>query len=82
MVSKLAYLTGVLVEPSPVGRAGGLAAPARPLQQRTLQVTWHVIDLATEQTIDLNTFEPTESFHLFDSILRSICAVGRGLVAR
>jgi Tol biopolymer transport system component len=57
---KLAYLTGALVEPLPTGRAGGLAAPR--MQQRTLQVTWHVIDLASGRTIDLNTFEPTDSF--------------------
>ncbi len=86
---KLAYLTGALVEPSPIGRAGGLAAPALPslraqsakqshilppeiatshtallamTQQRTLQVTWHVIDLISGRAIDLNTFQPTESF--------------------
>ena len=72
---KLAFLTGVLVEPAPVGRAGGLAAPRRP-QQRTLQITWHVLDLATQQTIELNTFEPTESFiylvQYFDQFAQSV----------
>jgi len=58
---KLAYLTGALVEPSPIGRAGGLAAPAMP-QRRTLEVTWHVLDLISGRAIDLNTFQPTESF--------------------
>jgi hypothetical protein len=75
---KLAYLTGVLVEPAPVGRAAGLAAPSLP-QRRTLQVTWHVLDLKDERTIDLNTFEPTESFiHLlqyFDQFAQSV-AIG------
>ena len=37
-----------------------MAAPAT--QQRTLQVTWHVIDLISGRAIDLNTFQPTESF--------------------
>ena len=89
--TQLAYLTGALVEPSPVGRTGGLAAlnsagrvsapqhdtpgaifattrqaagsDQRALtQQRTLQVTWHVIDLASGRTNDLNSFEPTDSF--------------------
>ena len=80
---KLAYLTGALVEPSPIGRAGGLAAPALPslrgaqpersaaqskardeaiAQRRTLEVTWHVLDLISGRAIDLNTFQPTESF--------------------
>jgi Tol biopolymer transport system component len=73
--NKLAYLTGALVEPSPVGRAGGLAAPALQ-QRRTLQVTWHVIDLAGGRTIDLNTFEPTDSFiyliQYFDQFAQSV----------
>ncbi len=72
---KLAYLTGALVEPAPVGRVGGLAAPALQ-QQRTLEVTWHVIDLASGRTIDLNTFEPTESFvylvQYFDQFAQSV----------
>ena len=72
---KLAYLTGALVEPSPIGRAGGLAAPAFP-QQRTLQVTWHVIDLEHDRTIDLTTFEPTDSFiyliQYFDQFAQSV----------
>lgn len=59
---KIAYLTGALVEPASIGRAGGLAAPAMAQGQRVLQLTWHVIDLTSGQTIDLNTFEPTESF--------------------
>ena len=73
--NKLAYLTGALVEPSPVGRAGGLAAPALQ-QRRILQATWHVIDLAGGRTIDLNTFEPTESFiyliQYFDQFAQSV----------
>lgn len=72
---QLAYLTGALVEPSPVGRAGGLAAPAWQ-QQRTLQVTWHVVDLEGGRTIDLNTFEPTDSFiyliQYFDQFAQSV----------
>jgi Tol biopolymer transport system component len=71
---KLAYLTGALVEPAPVGRAGGLAAPA--MQRRTLQITWHVIDLESGRTIDLNTFEPTDSFiyliQYFDQFAQSV----------
>jgi Tol biopolymer transport system component len=59
---QIAYLTGALVEPASIGRAGGLAAPAMPQGRRVLQLTWHVIDLTSGQTIDLNTFEPTESF--------------------
>jgi TolB protein len=70
---QLAYLTGVLVEPPPVGRAGGLAAPVR---QQTLQVTWHVIDLEHKRTIDLNTFEPTSAFiyliQYFDQFAQSV----------
>jgi TolB protein len=73
--TKLAYLTGALVEPSSIGRAGGLAAPAR-AQRRTLQVTWHVFDLDHDRTIDLNTFEPTESFlyliQYFDQFAQSV----------
>ncbi len=72
---QLAYLTGALVEPSQVGRAGGLAAPALQ-RQRTLEVTWHVVDLASGRTIDLNTFEPTESFvylvEYFDQFAQSV----------
>jgi TolB protein len=72
---KLAFLTGALVEPSPVGRAGGLAARSL-AQQRTLQITWHVIDLQQQETIDLNTFEPTESFiylvQYFDQFAQSV----------
>ncbi len=72
---RLAYLTGALVEPSPVGRAGGLAAP--PLQpRRALEVTWHVIELASGRTIDLNTFEPADSFiyliQYFDQFAQSV----------
>jgi hypothetical protein len=59
---QIAYLTGALVEPASIGRAGGLAAPAMAQGQRVLQLTWHVIDLASYQAIDLSTFEPTESF--------------------
>jgi TolB protein len=70
---QLAYLTGVLVEPQPVGRAGGLAAPVR---QQTLQVTWHVVDLEHQRTIDLNTFEPTRAFiyllQYFDQFAQSV----------
>ena len=60
--TKIAYLTGALVEPGIIGRAGGLAAPAQPQGQRVLQLTWHVIDLPSAHTIELTTFEPTESF--------------------
>jgi TolB protein len=60
--TKLAYLTGALVKPAIIGRAGGLAAPAVPQGQRVLQLTWHVLDLNSGQTIDFNTFEPTEDF--------------------
>ncbi|GEM_PF-3590763 len=59
---KIAYLTGALVEPASIGRAGGLAAPVVAQGQRVLQLTWHVIDLTSGQTSDLNTFEPTEAF--------------------
>jgi Tol biopolymer transport system component len=59
---KIAYLTGAIVEPASIGRAGGLAAPVVAQAQRVLQLTWHVIDLTSGQTINLNTFEPTESF--------------------
>jgi Tol biopolymer transport system component len=73
--TKLAYLTGVLVEPSSIGRAGGRAAPARQ-QRTTLQVTWHVFDLETNRTIDLNTFEPTADFlyliQYFDQFAQSV----------
>lgn len=73
--TKLAYLTGALVAPSSIGRAGGLAAPALP-QRRTLQVTWHVYDLTQQRTIDLNTFAPTESFvyliQYFDQFAQSV----------
>jgi TolB protein len=73
--AKLAYLTGALAEPSSIGRAGGLAAPAWQ-QRRTLQVTWHVIDLEHDRTIDLNTFEPTASFiyliQYFDQFAQSV----------
>jgi TolB protein len=77
---QLAYLTGVLVEPSPTGRAGGLAAAWRThpevIQQRSLQVTWHVIDLEHDRAIDLNTFEPTEAFlyliQYFDQFAQSV----------
>jgi hypothetical protein len=72
---KLAYLTGTLVEPSPVGRVNGLAAPSLQ-QRRQLEVTWHVIDLAGGHTIDLNTFEPTDSFiyliQYFDQFAQSV----------
>jgi TolB protein len=71
---QLAYLTGALVEPSPVGRVGGLAAPT--VQQRTLEVTWHVFDLASRRTLDLNTFQPTEAFiyliQYFDQFAQSV----------
>jgi hypothetical protein len=70
--TQLAYLTGALVEPSSIGRAGGRAAQPR----RTLQLTWHVIDLTTERTIDLNTFEPTDDFlyliQYFDQFAQSV----------
>jgi TolB protein len=70
--TKLAYLTGALVEPAVIGRAGGRAAQPR----RTLQATWHVIDLAVNRTIDLNTFEPTAGFlyliQYFDQFAQSV----------
>ncbi len=73
--SKLAYLTGLLVQPGPVGKAGGLAAP-RIDQQPTLRLTWHVIDLQTQQTITLTSFEPSDSFtfliQYFDQFAQSI----------
>ena len=48
-------------DPASVGPA--LAAASVSAQgQRVLQLTWHVIDLTSGQAIDLNTFEPTESF--------------------
>jgi hypothetical protein len=52
-----------------------VAAPAG-AQRRTLQVTWHVFDLDHDRTIDLNTFEPTESFlyliQYFDQFAQSV----------
>ncbi len=72
---QLAYLTGVLVAPGQVGRAGGLAA-RRVQQRRTLQATWHVVDLQTGTITDLNTFEPNEAFlyviQYFDQFAQSI----------
>lgn len=75
--SKLAYLTGALVERGPVGRAGGgLAAPSLKQTPPSLQLTWHVIDLKSDQIINLNTFEPTDSFvyliQYFDQFAQSI----------
>lgn len=73
---KIAYLTGALVEPSSIGRAGGLASPPVQQTRRTLQLTWHVIDLASGQTLDLSTFQPTEAFvyliTYFDQFAQSI----------
>jgi TolB protein len=72
--SKLAYLTGALIEPGPVGKAGGLAAPR--IDQQALRLTWHVIDLQTQQTINLTSFEPSDSFvflvQYFDQFAQSI----------
>ncbi len=72
---QLAYLTGALVSPGPVGRAGGLAAPRRQSSQ-SLQTTWHVIDMVTGQHQVLTTFEPNESFlyliQYFDQFAQSI----------
>jgi TolB protein len=75
---QLAYLTGAIADPSPTGRAGGLAAPARPAprRQRTLYATWHVLDLATGRSRELNTFEPSNGFlyvvQYFDQFAQSI----------
>ncbi len=72
----LAHLTGSLVAPGPIGRAGGLAAPQRGAQRRLLQVTWHVIDVVTGEHRILTTFEPNESFlyliQYFDQFAQSI----------
>lgn len=73
---KLAHLTGTLVAPGPVGRAGGLAAPRQAAQRRSLQLTWHVIDVVTDEHQVLTTFEPNESFlyliQYFDQFAQSI----------
>ncbi|HZY42091.1 MAG TPA: hypothetical protein VFF59_08835, partial [Anaerolineae bacterium] len=72
---KLAHLTGTLVSPGPVGRAGGFASP-RAQAGRTLQLTWHVIDVATDEHQVLTTFEPNASFlyliQYFDQFAQSI----------
>jgi Tol biopolymer transport system component len=77
---KLAHLVGTFVSPGPVGRAGGLAGPRRvPTRAqtgRTLQVTWHVIDVTTDEHQVLTTFEPNASFlyliQYFDQFAQSI----------
>ena len=72
----LAFLTGELVQQEPTGRIGGLAVPSVRQNRRTLQVTWHVVDLKSGSITDLNTFEPTESFlyviQYFDQFAQSI----------
>ncbi|MBP7686485.1 MAG: PD40 domain-containing protein [Thermoflexales bacterium] len=72
----LAHLTGALVSPGPIGRAGGLAAPRKVAQPRSLQITWHVIDVVTDEHRILTTFEPNESFlyliQYFDQFAQSI----------
>ena len=72
---KLAHLVGTFVSPGSVGRAGGLAAPSRQTG-RTLQLTWHVIDVVTGEHQILTTFEPNASFlyliQYFDQFAQSI----------
>jgi TolB protein len=72
---RLAYLTGAIVQPGPVGRTAGLAAN-RLAQSTTINFTWHVIDLQTDESIDLNSFEPTDSLlylvQYFDQFAQSI----------
>jgi TolB protein len=71
---QVAFLTGALVEPGRSGRVNGLAMPDA--QRRTLQLTWHVLDLQTGRIGDFNTFEPTDSFiyliQYFDQFAQSI----------
>jgi TolB protein len=74
--SKLAYLSGALIEPGPIGRANGVASMRIDQPQRTLEMTWHVLDLKSQQKIDLATFEPADSFlnlvQYFDQYSQSI----------
>lgn len=73
--TKLAYLTGSIIQRGPVGKAGGLAAPAAQ-RGSALQMTWHVYDLVRGTRFDLNTFEPTQAFlylvQYFDQFAQSI----------
>ncbi len=72
---QLAFLTGALVEPGSIGRAGGLAAPSRQ-PRRTLQATWHVVQVKSGVVTDLGTFEPSADFlfmiQYFDQFAQSI----------
>ncbi|HET7375574.1 MAG TPA: hypothetical protein VFK30_02635, partial [Anaerolineae bacterium] len=71
----LAYLTVDTSQPGPVGRIGGLAAP-RVKQQPTAYFTWHVIDLQTQHTLNLISFEPADAMvymaQYFDQFAQSI----------
>ncbi len=72
---RLAFLTGALMEPGNIGRTGGLAAPRRQ-QRRTLQATWHVVNVKSGAVTDLTTFEPSADFlyviQYFDQFAQSI----------
>ena len=77
---RLAFLTGAFAPGGQVGGRGGLAAPRVPQRGRPqrgrLEVTWHVIDMATGAIVDLSTFEPSTSFlyvlQYFDQFAQSI----------
>jgi hypothetical protein len=72
----LAYLSGALVEPGPIGRANGAASARIDQTQHTLEMAWHVLDLKSQQKIDLVTFKPADSFlylvQYFDQYAQSI----------
>ena len=74
--SKLAYLSGELIEPGPVGRVNGVASARIDQAPRTLEMTWHVLDLKSQHKIDLATFKPADSFlylvEYFDQYAQSI----------
>jgi Tol biopolymer transport system component len=71
---QIAFLTGALMEPGSIGRAGGLAVPSG--QRRTLQATWHIVNVTSGAVTDLNTFEPSQDFlyviQYFDQFAQSI----------